>query len=218
MASAPGIARAEPAAPSPPSESSPATAIDADAVRLADGNSVRSNWQPPGLSDRYGHAEVLVAAPLSVVGKLVEDYGHYRDFTGGKFHTSRIISQEPRGTDVYFRLPLLDGMITLWQVFRFQELKPMAPGWMMVEGWYVKGNIGRGNAAWTLHAVDDTHTVVKFDLLVKPNMAMPQSLLDAGLRNAAAQAVDSIRDHAQATPGPVAYDIARASRAAVTAQ
>ena len=95
-------------------------------------------------------------------------------------------------------------MITLWQVFRFQELKPLARGWAIVEGWYVKGNIGRGNAAWTLHAIDDDHTVVTFDLLILPNVPLPQSLLDDGLRNAAGEAVEAIRDRAQedARSGP----------------
>ncbi len=88
-------------------------------------------------------------------------------------------------------------MITLWQVFRFQEVKPLARGWAIVEGWYVKGNIGRGNAAWTLHAIDDERTLVTFDLLVLPNVPLPQSLLDQGLRNAAGQAVEAIRARAQ---------------------
>ena len=126
------------------------------------------------------------------------DYGHYKEFTAGKFHTSRIIGRTPRGTEVYFQLPLLDGMINLWQVFRFQELKPVAPGWLLVEGWYVKGNIGRGNAAWTLHAIDDGRTVVTFDILILPNVPLPQRLLDDGLRNAAGEAVEAIRRRAQA--------------------
>jgi hypothetical protein len=189
-----------------------ATEVDPDLARLADGRSTRSNVRLPGLTDRYGHAEVLVAAPLAHVRKMVLDFGHYRELTNGKFHVSRVIGREPRGTDVYFQIPVMDGLITLWQVFRFQELKPLAPGWAMVEGWYVKGNIGRGNVAWTLHAVDDAHTIVKFDLLVVPNVPLPQSLLDDGLRNAAGEAVDSIRDRAQETPGPIAYSAATPSR------
>jgi hypothetical protein len=183
----------------------PASAVDPDLARLASGQSQRSNWQPPGTGDRYGHAEVLVAAPSAQLRKMVLDFAHYREMTGGKFHVSRVIGKEAGGTDVYFQIPVLDGMIMLWQVFRFQELKPLAPGWTMIEGWYVKGNIGRGNAAWTLHAVDDMHTVLKFDLLVVPNVPLPQSLLDDGLRNAAAEAVESVRDRAQEHPGPVPY-------------
>jgi hypothetical protein len=67
----------------------------------------------------------------------------------------------------------------------------------MIEGWYVKGNIGRGNAAWTLHAIDDDRTLVTFDLLVLPNVPLPQSLIDDGLRNAAGEAVEAIRARAE---------------------
>ncbi|HEY2509815.1 MAG TPA: SRPBCC family protein [Polyangiaceae bacterium] len=187
---------------------SPAPApVDPDLARLLDGHSQRSNWKPPGLTDRYGHAEVLVAAPIARVRRMALDFGHYRELTGGRFHVSKVVAKEENGTDVYFQIPILEGMITLWQVFRFQELKPLAPGWSIIEGWYVKGNIGRGNAAWTLRAIDETHTLVKFDLLVLPNVPLPQPLIDDGLRNAAAAAVDSLRDRAQETPGPVPYTI-----------
>ena len=115
-----------------------------------------------------------------------------------------VIGKAPGGTEVYFQLSVLDGTVTLWQVFRFQELKPLAPGWAMVEGWFLEGNIGAGNAAWTLHAIDEDHTLVTFDILVLPNMQLPQSLIDEGLRNAAGAAVEAIRTSAEeraGTPG-----------------
>ena len=191
----PSAARAEP--PDVAAEARP----DPDLALLADGHSQRTNYQPVGMSDRYGRAQILVNAPIGIVHRFVLDYGHYREFTSGKFHTSRVIGKAPGGTEVYFQLSVLDGMITLWQVFRFQELKPLARGWVIVEGWYVKGNIGRGNTAWTLHAIDDGRTVVTFDILILPNMPLPQRLIDDGLRNAAGEAVEAIRDRAQEAAG-----------------
>jgi hypothetical protein len=175
---------------------------DADLAALADGHSHRTNFQPSGLADRYGRAQILVNAPIGIVHRIIVDYGHYKELTSGKFHTSRVIGKSPAGTEVYFQLSVLDGMITLWQVFRFQELKPLARGWAIVEGWYVKGNIGRGNAAWTLHAIDDNRTVVTFDLLILPNVPLPQTLLDDGNRNAAGEAVEAVRARAQEAAGP----------------
>ena len=195
-------AAAGPRDTSPAPTGVPAGAPDPDLTLLSDGHSQRTNYQPSGLPDRYGRAQILVNAPLGIVRRLVLDYGRYKEFTGGKFHTSRVIGKSPGGTEVYFQLSVLDGMITLWQVFRFQELKPLARGWAIVEGWYVKGNIGRGNAAWTLHAIDDNRTVVTFDLLILPNVPLPQTLLDDGLRNAAGEAVEAIRDRAQEAAGP----------------
>jgi hypothetical protein len=180
------------------------TGEEADLALLADGHSQRTNYQPAGITDRYGRAQILVNAPIGIVHRLVLDYGHYKEFTGGKFHTSRVIGKSAGGTEVYFQLSVMDGMITLWQIFRFQELKPLARGWAMVEGWYVKGNIGRGNAAWTLHAIDDSRTVLTFDLLILPNVPLPQSLLDEGLRNAAGEAVEAIRNRAEEAARPAA--------------
>ena len=181
----------------PVAAAAPDPADDADLARLSDGHSVRTNYQPAGVADRYGRAEILVRAPIGVIHKLVLDYARYKEFTGGKFHASRVIGKTPLGTEVYFQLPVMNGMITLWQVFRFQEVAPLAPGWAIVEGWYIKGNIGRGNAAWTLHAIDDDRTLVTFDLLVVPNVPLPQSLIDDGLRNAAGEAVEAIRARAE---------------------
>jgi ribosome-associated toxin RatA of RatAB toxin-antitoxin module len=181
----------------PVAAATPDRADDAELARLSDGHSFRTNYQPAGVPDRYGRAEILVKAPLGTLHKLVLDYARYKEFTGGKFHASRVIGKTPLGTEVYFQLPVMNGMITLWQVFRFQEIAPLAPGWAMVEGWYIKGNIGRGNAAWTLHAIDDERTLVTFDLLVVPNVPLPQSLIDDGLRNAAGEAVEAIRARAE---------------------
>jgi hypothetical protein len=167
-----------------------------DLALLADGHSLRTTYQPAGMTERYGRAQILVNAPIAVVHKLVVDYGHYKEITQGRFHVSRVIGKGPEGTEVYFQLSVLDGTITLWQVFRFQELKPLAPGWAMVEGWFLDGNIGAGNAAWTLHAIDDERTLLTFDLLVVPNVPLPRPLIDAGLRRAAGAAVEAIRDRA----------------------
>jgi hypothetical protein len=179
----------------PPAEN--AGLADPDLSVFADGRSFRTNFEPPGLADRYGRAQILVDAPMGIVHRLVLDYGRYKEFTGGRFHTSRVIGKGAAGTDVYFQISVLDGMIMLWQVFRFQEIRPLARGWVMVEGFYVKGNIGKGNAAWTLRALDDGRTLVTFDLLVLPNVPLPQSVVDRGLRNAAGEAVEAIRDRAQ---------------------
>jgi hypothetical protein len=177
----------------------------ADVARLADGRARRSNWQPPGVADRYGRAEVLVHAPLAVVHKAVLDFPRYKDLVPSRFHVARVLGREGDGTDVYMQLPILHGMVTLWQVMRFRDLKPLAPGWAIVEGWSIRGNLKAGNIAWTMHAIDDDYTVLTCDLLVLPNVPAPQVIVDEELRDAAAQAVEGIRDVAQSAPGPARY-------------
>jgi hypothetical protein len=172
---------------------------------LASGLSQRTNVQPPGVTDRYGHAEVLVQAPIAAVHEAVLDFARYKNFSPERFHNARVVGREADATDVYMQVPIMNGLVVLWQIMRFRDLRPLAPGWAMVEGWYVRGNLKRGNVAWTLHAIDDQHTVLKVDLLIVPNVPAPQEMIDEELRDAAAQAVESIRDTAQGRPGPVPY-------------
>jgi hypothetical protein len=76
-------------------------ASDQDAVRIAAaGHSLKWNWTPPGRSDRYGHGETLVHAPLSVVRARVVDYGHYKDFmpTSSRPRVSLVTAQMDRRT------------------------------------------------------------------------------------------------------------------------
>jgi hypothetical protein len=191
--------------------SAPAVSADApdagvsDVARLADGRSQRSNWQPPGTDQRYGHAEVLVHAPLAAVHAAVRDYGRYKDLVPSKFNNARVVAKEDGATDVYMQVPIMHGMVTLWQVMRFRDLGPLAPGWAMVEGWFVRGNLKGGNVAWTLHAIDPEYTLLAVDLLIVPNVPAPQMLIDEELRDAAAQAVEGIRDRTQPSPGPSPY-------------
>jgi hypothetical protein len=178
---------------------------DPDVTRLADGHSQKKNWVPPSATERYGHSDVLVHASLAAVKKQVLDFGHYKDLVPDKFHNARVIGKDEGGTDVYLQVPIMRGLITLWEVMRFRDLQPLASGWAIVEGFFVKGNLKTANTTWTMHAIDDTTTLLSLDLLIVPLVPAPQANVDEELRDAAMQAVDAIRDHAQAAPGPVAY-------------
>jgi hypothetical protein len=184
---------------------------DPDMKRLADGKSVKWNWEPPGTHARYGHAEVLVHAPFPSVRRQVLDYAHYKDLVPEKFHNARIVGKEGAMTEVYMQVPIMHGMVTLWDVMKFTELKPVAPDWSIVEGWLVKGNVKDANAVWTVHRIDDEFTVLKFDLLIVPTIPAPQSALDEELRDAAMDAINAMHDRAQGSNLPVAYPSASSS-------
>lgn len=178
---------------------------DPDVSRLADGRSQRKNWVPPGDTERYGHAEVLVHAPLATVKQQVLNFTVYKEFNPDRFHNVRVLDKTEHGYDVYMQVPIMNGLVTLWQVMRFHDVKPLAPGWAIVEGFFTKGNLKKGNATWTLRQVDDATTLLQFDLLILPLVPAPQALIDEELRDAAAQAIEKVRDRAQGTPGPVPY-------------
>ena len=97
LAAAATPARAEPVSAPSVATGAPDSDPDPDLPRLADGHAERTNYQPAGMPDRYGRGQVLVNAPIGVVRRLVLDYGHYRELTAGKFHTSRVIAKAPGG-------------------------------------------------------------------------------------------------------------------------
>jgi hypothetical protein len=182
-----------------------ALADDADAARIAAaGHSLKWNWTPPGRSARYGHAETLIHAPLPAVRTRVMDFAHYRDIVPDKFKTSRVVGHGPDGSaDVYIQIAVLHGMLTIWDVTHFMPPRTIEPGVDVIEGRMVpgKGNVDDVDVVWTLRALDDEWTLLKFDLLLKPGWPAPQSAVDEELRDSAMAAVDSIHDRAQGSHG-----------------
>ena len=183
--------------------------VDPDAARIATaGHSLTWNWTPPGRTDRFGHAETLIHAPLPKVRRMVLDFGHYRELAPYSVKTSRIVGHEPDGSiDVYMQIGVMNDMVTLWNVTRFAPLRKVSDGLEVLEGKMIpgKGNVEDGAAVWTLHAVGPEWTVLKFDVLLRPGIPAPQSSIDEELRNSASHAVDAIHDKAQGSPGIQAY-------------
>jgi hypothetical protein len=66
----------------------------------AKGATLAWNLVPPGKTARYGHAEVLVDAPLARVRAVATDFAHYRDFYR-KFASARVIAKAAGNVDVY---------------------------------------------------------------------------------------------------------------------
>ena len=170
---------------------------------MAAGHSLKWNWVPPGHSERYGHAETLIHATLPSVRDQVLDFPRYRDFVPGKFKTSRIVGHGPGGsTDVYLQVEVMRGMVTLWDVTRFEAPKNVGPGTEVLTGRMVpgKGNVDDFDVTWTLRVIDDEWTFLKFDLLLKPGLPAPSSAVDEELRDCALYAVDGVRARLERAP------------------
>jgi hypothetical protein len=178
-----------------------ADARDSEAARIAAaGHSLKWNWTPPGRSDRYGHAETLIHAPLSTVRAHVLDFPHYHDFMPSRFKTSRVVGHGPDGsTDVYIQILVLHGMVTLWDVTRFTSPHITGAGSEVIGGRMVpgKGNVDDLDVVWTLRQVGPSWTLLECDLLLKPGLPAPQSAIDEELRDSAMMAVDAVHDRAQ---------------------
>jgi hypothetical protein len=179
--------------------------LDPDASRIsAAHHSLKWNWVPPGHADRYGHAETLIHAPIASVRRNILDFGHYTDILPARFTASRIVGHHPdHATDVYVQISVLNGVLALWNVSRFSAPHETSPGVEVIEGRMIpgRGNIDDMHAIWTARALGDDWTVLKFDILMKPGIPAPQSILDEELRDSAMFAVDKIHDKAQGTPG-----------------
>jgi hypothetical protein len=186
---APSDAAAWPFAPPPGADD-----LKAQLDRLAkDAGPIKSNWTPPGKSDRYGHAEGLVAAPYEAVKTRLLDFSHYKELAGPKFKKVSVVDKSATGTDLYFQLPIMKGLVTIWYVTRFSTARPGMAGAEVVEGKFVKGNIKDMQIVFTIRPTDDQKTILVCDLNLAISLPAPQSALDEELRDACGDAVNAIR-------------------------
>lgn len=155
---------------------------------------LKSNWVPPGKSERYGHAEALVAAPYPTVRARLADFAHYKDLAGPRFKKVSVVDKQNGLTDVYFQLPIMKGIVTLWYVTRLAPPRAVEAGSDVVEGTFVKGNIKGMHLAFTMRpGVDEKSTVVECDLLLSLAIPAPQANVDEELRDACGDALNAIR-------------------------
>lgn len=198
-------------APATPSDAggwpfSPAPSPDelrAQAERLAkDPGPIKTNWTPPGKSERYGHAEGLIAAPYDVVKTRLLDFPRYKELAGPKFKKVSVVDKSASGTDLYFQLPIMKGLVTIWYVTRFGTARPGVGGAEVIEGKFVKGNIKDMQIAFTIRPTPDQKTILVCDLNLAINLPAPQSALDEELRDACGDAVNAVRARTTQPPAP----------------
>ncbi len=142
-----------------------------------------------------GAARVNVDAPEELVRQVVLDYKNYANFMS-RFEKSRIVGRSGDNTDVYLQVPILKGAAKVWAVVRFEPVKEVN-GTEVVVGHMIKGNVKRLDATWRLKKLDDTTTNVVLELLIVPDMPVPDSLVVPEVRFAAAKAVEGSRDEAE---------------------
>ncbi len=172
--------------------------------RLAkDQGPLKSNWEPPGRSERYGHAEAIIAAPYETVRAKMADYPHYKDLAGPKFKSVKMVEKEKDHTDLYFNLPIMKGLVTIWYVTRFSPPRAAKGGGETVEGNFVKGNIKDMHITFTTRpGPDEKSTLMTCDLNLALTIPAPQSAVDEELRDACGDAVNAVRRTLTTPPAP----------------
>lgn len=142
-----------------------------------------------------GGAAIHVNAPIAEVRKVVTDYRHYAEFIK-PFEQSRLLSRRKGVSEVYLEVPVMHGAVKIWCVVLFDAPSKDAVGETIVAR-YSRGNVDDFRAVWRLRAVDDTHTIVKLELLVDPKLPLPGHLVTPELQYAADKAVTAVRDRAE---------------------
>jgi hypothetical protein len=105
-----------------------------------------------------------------------------------------VVDKNQTTTDVYFQLPIMKGVVTIWYVARFAKPKPAPGDGEIIEGEFVKGNIKGMHFVFTVRPGPDPQSaVLACDLLLSLNMAAPQGEVDQALRDACGDAVRAVR-------------------------
>lgn len=144
---------------------------------------------------KAGAARAVVHAPQRVVRSVVTDFGRYEDFIT-RFKSAKVVGRSGDKTDVYLQVPIMKGALKIWAVVRFDP--PSAQGGdEVISGKMIKGNVKRLDALWRIKRLDETRTELTLELLIVPELPIPEGLRLKELRFAASKAVSGTRDEAE---------------------
>jgi hypothetical protein len=160
-------------------------------IKLRDAERYSADY--PGTRVDAGGARVHIAAPLSVVKKVLGDFNRYPVHIK-KFKQARVVGKQGKQTDVYMQVEVLNGLGKVWAVVRFDPPKAKPSGEEVMIGHMVKGNVDRLDAVVKLNKIDDDNTQMNLELLMLPKIPLPASLITGELRYAADEAVMGFRN------------------------
>ncbi len=131
----------------------------------------------------YGESIAVVEAPIDDVMEVVLDYANYAEFMP-HFTQSRILSARGASAMVYMQASAFHDTITLWANMRLRK-RPNRGDTQVVEGTMTSGNIDTFTATWEVTPIDEGRTLVRFRLLIDPDMPFPSGVItDENVRNA----------------------------------
>lgn len=163
-------------------------ALQPGAIQLA-------NVPGPNGGVAWGRAEGFIdARPVDVLA-ILHDYSRYAGLFP-HFEKSRVLSQ--RGTDaiVYLEAKVLHGAVGLWGQVRITSTSP-APETHVVEAKMMKGkgNMSQLLAHIEVHPADGgQRTRVVFQLLVDPDLPVPDGVVSNEMKKSAGQAFRALRE------------------------
>ncbi len=143
----------------------------------------------------WGRSEAVVNARVEDVLAVLADYSQYAGMFP-YFEKSKVLSQRGGDAIVYLEAKILHGAATLWSQVRMSaKLNPITKTTVvearMMKG---KGNIGQMLARWEVTPVAaGQKSLVAFQLLVDPDLPVPDMLVTDEMRKGAGQAMRALR-------------------------
>lgn len=157
-----------------------------------------SNVPAQGGGVEWGRAEGVVEGRVDDVVSVLLDYGRYAGLFP-YFQKSKVLSQRGSDAIVYLEAKVLHGAATLWGQVRMR-VREETSGSRVIEAKLMpgKGNVSQLLARWEVTPVDAGRTRVAFQILVDPDLPVPDMAVSREMKKGAGQAFRALRDRVQA--------------------
>ncbi|MFT3923057.1 MAG: SRPBCC family protein [Myxococcales bacterium] len=142
----------------------------------------------------WGRAEGILAARTDDVMAILHDYSRYAGLFP-YFEKSKVLSQRGSDAIVYLEAKILHGATTLWGQMKISS-KQADSDRQVVEAKLMKGkgNMSQFLARWEVTPTHGgTHSRVVFQLLVDPDLPVPNMAISREMKNGAGQAFRALR-------------------------
>ncbi len=139
----------------------------------------------------WGEAEAVLDAPFTLVVDTLRDYERYAEFLP-HFRKSRVLSRRGERAMLYLEARILKGAMTLWAQMLVREVR-RNDRWVLAAR-KVRGNMARFDARWEVFPLDrGRRTLVRFRILVDPDLPLPDSLVSEENRKSARRAIRGVQ-------------------------
>lgn len=156
-----------------------------------------SNVPGPTGGVEYGRVEGVIEASTDEVLAILHDYSKYAGLFP-YFQTSKVLSQRGSDAIVYLEAKVLHGAATLWGQVKMHGVAA-EDGSEVIDVKMMKGksNIGEFLARWEITPVDGgQRTKVAFQLLVDPDLPVPDSIVSSEMKKSVSKAFRALRQRA----------------------
>jgi ribosome-associated toxin RatA of RatAB toxin-antitoxin module len=153
-----------------------------------------TNVPGPTEGVEYGRVEGVLDASTEEVLAILHDYSKYAGLFP-YFQTTKVLSQRGSDAIVYLEAKVLHGAATLWGQVRMKAT-PGQNGTEVIDVKMMKGksNVAEFLARWEITPIDGgERTQVAFQLLVDPDLPVPNSIVSNEMKNSVGKAFRALR-------------------------